>query len=159
MTKTVRAIFWSAMPSNANFLRSHDKNLRFATLGKTFGRSVLELGSPPPVPTLSIHAKPALISGMGFHQKWTKTKVSRDQIQIQIHKYKYQYTNTNTNSLIQIQIQIQEGLRSQILTFFQKIKVSTKMAISLEPLDLHRFNTPQIEALCLPDEKNTSGGL
>ena len=114
---------------------------------------------PPPVPTLSIHAKPALISGMGFHQKWTKTKVSRDQIQIQIHKYKYQYTNTNTNSLIQIQIQIQEGLRSQILTFFQKIKVSTKMAISLEPLDLHRFNTPQIEALCLPDEKNTSRGL
>ena len=69
MTKTVRAIFWSAMPSNANFLRSHDKNLRFATLGKTFGRSVLELGSPPPVPTLSIHAKPALISGMDFHQK------------------------------------------------------------------------------------------
>ena len=79
--------------------------------------------------------------------------------QIQIHKYKYKYANTNTNSHIQIQIQIQEGLRSQILTFFQKIKVSTKMAISLEPLDLHRFNTPQIEALCVPDEKNTSGGL
>ena len=33
------------------------------------------------------------------------------------------------------------------------------MAISLEPLDLHRFNTPQIEALCVLDLKNTSGGL
>ena len=109
MTKTVRAIFWSAMPSNANFLRSHDKNLRFATLGKTFGRSVLELGSPPPVPTLSIHAKPALISGMDFHQKWTKTKGRHGQIQIQVHRYKYKYTNTNTNSHIQIQIQTQGG--------------------------------------------------
>ena len=49
MTKTERAIFWSAMPSNANFLRSHDKNLRFATLGKTFGRSVLELGARSPL--------------------------------------------------------------------------------------------------------------
>ena len=81
-------------------------------------------------------------------------------------KYKYKYTNTNTNtpktntnSHIQIQIQIQEGLRSQILTFFRKIKVSTKTDISLEPLDLHRFNTTQIEALGVPDEKNTSGGL
>ena len=79
--------------------------------------------------------------------------------QIQIHKYKYKYANTNANSHIQIQIQTQKGLRSQILTFFQKIKVSTKMAISLEPLDLHRFNTPQIEALCVLDLKNTSGGL
>ena len=79
--------------------------------------------------------------------------------QIQIHKYKYKYTNTNTNSHIQIQIQIQEGLRSQILTFFRKIKVFTKTDISLEPLDLHRFNTTQIEALGVPDEKNTSGGL
>ena len=60
------------------------------------------------MPTLSIHAKPALISGMDFHQKWTKTKGSHDQIQIQIHKYKYKYTNTNTNSHIQIQMQIQE---------------------------------------------------
>ena len=108
---------------------------------------------------LSIHAKPDLISGMDFHQKWTKTKGSHDQIQIQIHKYKYKYTNTNTNSHIQIQIQIQEGLRSQILTFFRKIKVFTKTDISLEPLDLHRFNTTQIEALGVPDEKNTSGGL
>ena len=33
------------------------------------------------------------------------------------------------------------------------------MAISLEPLDLHRFNTPQIEALGVLDLKNTSGGL
>ena len=35
---------------------------------------------------------------MGFHQKWTKTKVSRDQIQIQIHKYKYKFAHTNTNT-------------------------------------------------------------
>ena len=81
-------------------------------------------------------------------------------------KYKYKYTNTNTNtpktntnSHIQIQIQIQEGLRSQILTFFRKRKVSTKTAISPEPLDLHRFNTTQIEALGVLDLKNTSGGL
>ena len=106
---------------------------------------------------LSYHARPALISGMDFHQKWTKTKGSHDQIQIQIHKYKY--TNTNTNSHIQIQIQTQKGLRSQILTFFQKIKVSTKTAISLEPLDLHPLNTTQIEALGVLDLKNTSGGL
>ena len=79
--------------------------------------------------------------------------------QIQIHKYKYKYANTNANSHIQIQIQIQEGLRSQTLTFFRKIKVFTKTDISLEPLDLHRFNTTQIEALCLRDLKNTSGGL
>ena len=109
---------------------------------------------PPPKP-LSIHAKPALISGMDFHQKWTKTKGSHDQIQIQIHKY----TNTNTNTHIQIQIQIQGGLRSQILTFFQKIKVFTKTAISLDPFDLHRSDTPQNEALCLRNLKNTSGGL
>ena len=38
-------------------------------------------------------------------------------------------------------------------------KVLTKTAISLEPLDLHLFNTPQIEALYLRDLKNTSGGL
>ena len=68
-------------------------------------------------------------------------------------------TNTNTNSHIQIQIQTQKGLRSQILTFFQKIKVSTKTAISLEPLDLHPLNTTQIEALGVLDLKNTSGGL
>ena len=74
-------------------------------------------------------------------------------------KYKYKYTNTNTNTHIQIQIQIQGGLRSQILTFFRKIKVFTKTAISLEPLDRHRFNTPQIEALGQRDLKNTSGGL
>ena len=41
-----------------------------------------------PAPTLSIHAKPALFSGMDFHQKWAKTKGSHDQIQIQIDKYK-----------------------------------------------------------------------
>ena len=81
-------------------------------------------------------------------------------------KYKYKYTNTNTNTQIQIQIRTykykykhQEGLRSQILTFFQKIKVSTKTAISLEPLDLHPLNTTQIEALGVLDLKNTSGGL
>ena len=81
-------------------------------------------------------------------------------------KYKYKYTNTNTNEQIQIQIRTykykykhQEGLRSQILTFFQKIKVSTKTAISLEPLDLHPLNTTQIEALGVLDLKNTSGGL
>ena len=79
--------------------------------------------------------------------------------QIQIHKYKYKYTNTNTNSHTQIQIQIQKGLRSQILTFFRKIKVFTKTAISLEPLDLHPLNTTQIEALGVLDLKNTSGGL
>ena len=49
MTKTERAIFWSAMPSNAILLGSHIKNLRFGTLGTTFGRSVLELGSPAPL--------------------------------------------------------------------------------------------------------------
>ena len=47
---------------------------------------------------LSYHARPALISGMDFHQKWTKTKGSHDQIQIQIHKYKYKYAHTNTNT-------------------------------------------------------------
>ena len=112
-----------------------------------------------PLKPLSIHAKPDLISGMDFHQKWTKTKGSHDQIQIQIHKYKYKYTNTNTNTHIQIQIQIQGWLRSQILTFFQKIKVFTKTAISLDPFDLHRSDTPQNEALCLRNLKNTSGGL
>ena len=81
-------------------------------------------------------------------------------------KYKYKYTNTNTNTQIQIQIRTHKykykyrtGLRSQILTFFQKIKVSTKTAISLEPLDLHPLNTTQIEALGVLDLKNTSGGL
>ena len=54
---------------------------------------------------LSYHARPALISGMDFHQKWTKTKGSRDQIpntntqiQIQIHKYEYKFAHTNTNT-------------------------------------------------------------
>ena len=81
-------------------------------------------------------------------------------------KYKYKYTNTNTNTQIQIQIRTHKykykyrtGLRSQILTFFQKIKVSTKTAISLEPLDLHPLNTTQIESLGVLDLKNTSGGL
>ena len=97
---------------------------------------------------LSIHAKPALISGMDFHQKWTKRKGSHDQIQIQIHKYEYKYTNTNTGRAPESNFD-----------FILKIKVSTKTAISLEPSDLHCFNTPQIEALCLPDQKNTSGGL
>ena len=49
MTKTERAIFWSAMPSNASLLGSQVKNLRFATLGTTFGRSVLELGTSHPL--------------------------------------------------------------------------------------------------------------
>ena len=70
------------------------------------------LGRREPTPSLwkplSYHARPALIWGMDFHQKWTKTKGSRDQIQIQIHKHKYKYTNTNTNSHTQIQIQIQD---------------------------------------------------
>jgi hypothetical protein len=42
---------------------------------------------------------------MDFHQKWTKTKGSRDQIpntntqiQIQIHKYEYKFAHTNTNT-------------------------------------------------------------
>ena len=159
MTKTERAIFWSAMPSNAVLLGSHIKNLRFGTLGTTFGRSVLELGSPPPVPTLSIHAKPALISGMDFHQKWTKTKGRHGQIQIQVHRYKYKYTNTNTNSHIQIQIQTQGGAPKSNFDIGPKQKDFTKTAISLEPLDLHRFNTPQIEALCVPDKKNATAGL
>ena len=60
---------------------------------------------------------------------------------------------------MQIQIQIQGGLRSQILNFGKKTKDFTKTAISLEPLDRHRFNTPQIEALDLGDLKITSGGL
>ena len=34
-----------------------------------------------------------------------------------------------------------------------------KMGGTLEPLDLHRFDTPQIEAHCVPDKKNASGGL
>ena len=34
-----------------------------------------------------------------------------------------------------------------------------KMGGALEPLDLHRFDTPQIEAHCVPDKKNASGGL
>ena len=89
-----------------------------------------------------------------YKYKYTNTNTN---IQIQIHKYKY--TNTNTNSHTQIQIQIQKGLRSQILTFFRKIKVFTKTAISLEPLDLHPLNTTQIEALGVLDLKNTSGGL
>ena len=35
---------------------------------------------------------------MDFHQTWTKTKGSHDQIQIQIHKYKYKFAHTNTNT-------------------------------------------------------------
>ena len=50
-------------------------------------------------------------------------------------------------------------IRSQILTLGQNKKDFTKTTISLEPLDLHRFNTPQIEALCVPDKKNATGGL
>ena len=42
MTKTERAIFWSAMPSNANLPGCHIKNLQFGTLGTTFGRSVFQ---------------------------------------------------------------------------------------------------------------------
>ena len=42
---------------------------------------------------------------------------------------------------------------------WQTKKVFTKTVISLEPLDRRRFNTPQIEALCLGNLKNTSGGL
>ena len=56
-----------------------------------------ETSTTPPKP-LSYHARPALISGMDFHQKWTKTKGSHDQIQIQIHKYKYKFAHTNTNT-------------------------------------------------------------
>ena len=82
-------------------------------------------------------------------------------------KYKYKYTNTDTNTQIQIQIRTHKykykyrggGLGSQILNFDPKKKVFTKTAISLEPLDLHRSDTPQNEALCLRDLKNTSGGL
>ena len=42
-------------------------------------------------------------------------------------------------------------IRSQSFTFGPKEKDFTKTAISLEPFDLHRFNTPQIEALGVPD--------
>ena len=56
-----------------------------------------ETSTTPPKP-LSYHARPALISGMDFHQKWTKTKGGHDQIQIQIHKYKYKFAHTNTNT-------------------------------------------------------------
>ena len=34
-----------------------------------------------------------------------------------------------------------------------------KTGVSPEPLDLHRFDAPQIEALCVPDKTNASGGL
>ena len=68
---------------------------------------------------LSYHARPALISGMDFHQKWTKTKGGHDQIQIQIHKYKYKYAHTNTNTNA-------SQSRSQILTFGSKKKFSRK---------------------------------
>ena len=159
MTKTRE---WPFLFILAQFNTFPDTGYQKAAQGypRKESRRLLRRETPgSPWKPLSYHARPALISGMDFHQKWAKTKGGRDQIQIQIHKYKYKYTDRNTNSHIQIQIQIQEGLRSQILTFFRKIKVSTKTAISLEPLDLHRFNTPQIEALCLPDEKNTSGGL
>ena len=106
---------------------------------------------PRPWPTLSIHAKPALISGMDFHQKWTKTKRSHDQIQMRIHKYKYQIHKYKYKFAHSIQIQTQGGLHSQISTFGQQKKDFTKTAISLEPLDRHCFNTPQIEALGVPD--------
>ena len=103
--------------------------------------------------------------GQPYSQEWIFIKNEPKQKMVMI-KYKYGYTNTNTNTQIQIQIRTHKykykyrtGLRSQILTFFQKIKVSTKTAISLEPLDLHPLNTTQIEALGVLDLKNTSGGL
>ena len=108
---------------------------------------------PHPNPKLPCEA--SLILRNGFSSKMNQNK-------------RWSWSNTNTNTQIQIQIQIRThkykykyrtGLRSQILTFFQKIKVSTKTAISLEPLDLHPLNTTQIEALGVLDLKNTSGGL
>ena len=79
-------------------------------------------------------------------------------------KYKYKYTNTNTNTRIQIRTykykyKHRGGAPKSNFDIGPKQKDFTKTAISLEPLDLHRFNTPQIEALCMPDKKNTSGGL
>ena len=159
MTKTKEWIFWFILASFDNCCHMpHQKRAQGYPRKESRTFRLRETSTTRPKP-LSCHARPALISGMDFHQKCTKTKGSHDQMQIQIHKYKYEYTNTNTNSHTQIQIQIQKGLRSQILTFFRKIKVFTKTAISLEPLDRHRFNTTQIEALGVLDLKNTPGGL
>ena len=44
MSKTEREIFPSATAFIAIRVRSRVKNLRFGTLGTTFGRSILELG-------------------------------------------------------------------------------------------------------------------
>ena len=49
MTETERAIFPSATAFIAFSLRSRIKNLRFGTLGTTFGRSVRELGAAVPL--------------------------------------------------------------------------------------------------------------
>ena len=76
-------------------------------------------------------------------------------------KYKYKYTNTNTQ-IHKYKYKYEYKCKSKPKSNFDlwlKKKVLTKTAISLEPFDRHRFNTPQIEALGLRDLKNTSGGL
>ena len=74
-------------------------------------------------------------------------------------KYKYKYTNTNTQiRKYKYKYKCKTKPNSNFDLWLKK-KVLTKTAISLEPFDRHRFNTPQIEALDLGDLKITSGGL
>ena len=79
-----------------------------------------------------------------------KYKYTNTNTNTQVHKYKYAHTNTNTNT---------GGFPKSNFELWPEKKVFTETAISLEPLDLHRSDTPQNEALCLRDLKNTSGGL
>ena len=84
-----------------------------------------------------------------YRFKYTNTNTNT---QIQIHKYKYKFAHTNTNTNT-------GGAPESNFDILPKNKSFHETAISPEPLDLHRFNTTQIEALGVPDQKNTSGGL
>ena len=90
-------LFCSFWPNSTILWTRAIKKLPRDTLGKSLGPSVAEWRVGPLENPLSYHARPALISGMDFHQKWPKQKVV-------MIKYKYKYTNTNTNTQIRIQI-------------------------------------------------------
>ena len=98
MTKTKERIFWFILASFDNCCHTpHQKRAQGYPRKESRTFRLRETSTTPPKP-LSYHARPALISGMDFHQKWTKTKGGHDQIQIQIHKYKYKFAHTNTNT-------------------------------------------------------------
>ena len=110
-----------------------------------------------PTQTLSYHARPALFSGMDFHQKWTKTKDGHDQIQIRIHKYKYKYPNTNTNTHMQIQIQIQGGSEVKFWHWANTKKILRKRPYLWNRLTYTASTPLKSKLLACPTRKTPQG--